>query len=108
MLRQALAEGLSIPQLLAAATKIGSIDKYTSTFGRIFSELAIPPVLPSLLAHREEPHLSVPDEEENATDGGKLSELFSFRHHLVHEISNSIIGHPNIRDNLGIEMTLAA
>jgi hypothetical protein len=92
-LSQMVSEGVNVPHLLGAATKVNSFADYLGVFKRVFKEIQISENLDALVhADRNEGEESYP----SFADG--ISEIYTFRHQLVHEISFSAVGHNNIRE----------
>lgn len=88
-LSQMVAEGVNLPHLLGAAKKVNSFDDYIGVFKRLFRELDITDDLDKLI-HKKANHTPSFHKE--------ISEIYAYRHELVHEISYATIGHWNIRN----------
>lgn len=96
-LAQMVAEGLTIPHLIASSTGISSKEKYVAAISRVFESLGIQKdALPAIL-NRAVDDLSI---------GQLLDQLFVERNELVHEIEIGTIGHPNVRDCESFEEAL--
>ena len=91
-LAEAASEGTTVPKLLAAMISVGSLEDYLAPFQRLFQHFnfELPPE--SLLSKISVPNV-MGDEIVDARP--RLQELFTFRHHLVHEIDWSIVGPPS-------------
>ena len=99
---QMTATGVTVPQLLAAATKIGNSHSYLKVFERLFEALGVELKLYEILAK------DIFEELSAAGDGSRsrvdrFKELFEYRNNLVHEIDISVIGSYTFRGNLTIE-----
>ena len=84
-LSQMMAANVTIPYLVGAATSISSIEDYMGVFERIFKALGINSKPAALLREVEgEVRPVVPTESIKILD--VIENMFSARHHLVHEI----------------------
>lgn len=82
-------ERLTIPHLIASSSNITTLEKYIAVFERVLDAIGRKSEVHSIL------------NAERGDDGSSarlLNELYHSRNLLVHEISISTIGHPNIRD----------
>lgn len=89
-LSQMVAEQVTVPQLLGAATTISNVNSYASVFQRLFGELGLGVNIERTLRDAED--------ETGVSLYETLETLFKFRHRLVHEIDFSLIGHRVMRD----------
>jgi hypothetical protein len=94
---QMVAAGATLPDLLAASTKINSLGAYTKVFETIWKALEIATPLKPILTAAS----LVTGAEES------LFQLFPRRHGLVHEISVSKIGSYTQRDTWDFQQAIA-
>jgi hypothetical protein len=105
-LSQMLAERITVPHLLGAATNVAGVKEYVAVFTRMFRDLDIK-------VHVERELRSVDGDIELHREGGDKSlysvidELFQYRNQLVHEIDMSVIGHFSLRDMWGLDRAIA-
>jgi hypothetical protein len=105
-LSQMMSEKITVPYLLGAATKVSSIQQYIEIFNRIFKELEINvDVEKRIRVEKIEPIEGLRIKDNSLF--GLLNYLFSYRHHLVHEIDSSMLNHFSVRDMWSFEMALA-
>jgi hypothetical protein len=96
-LSQMVAEGATIPHLLAAATNVSCIQDYLSIFRRVLQELRVhEDIEKALRATKTGIYVSSLDGDTSLY--GVLAHLFEYRNRLVHEIDLATIGHFSIRD----------
>jgi hypothetical protein len=105
-LSQMLAERVTVPYLLGAATTVSRVKEYIAVFIRMFEVLDI-----KVHVERELRSVQV-DIELYREDGDKslysvIEELFEFRNQLVHEIDLSVIGHFSLRDMWNLDRAVA-
>lgn len=96
-LTQMVSEGVTIPYLLGAAKKVNSFNDYLGIIHKLFEELKIDDQLDKLVHTKTADANSIHEE---------ISEIFTYRHQLVHEISYNSIGHWNIREVWTLEEAL--
>jgi hypothetical protein len=96
-LSQMVAEGVTVPHLLGAASHVSHISEYLEIFKRVFNELGIAEIIEGQLRNTPT-EIDLYLEEADNSLYGVLDELFDLRNRLVHEINLSIIGHPSLRD----------
>jgi hypothetical protein len=105
-LSQMVAERVTVPHLLGAATSVSSIKEYVAVFTRMFEVLDIK-------VHVERKLRSIQvDIELYREDGDKslysvIEELFEYRNQLVHEIDFSVIAHHSLRDMWDLDRAVA-
>ena len=92
---QMVAKQASVTQLVGAGLKIGSLDVYFSVMSRLFDELEIPCSVRDWLTGEAQVAAACWIQPDTFT---RLSDLFEFRHILVHELGIHTMGHPNVRD----------
>ncbi|OYR18271.1 hypothetical protein [Brucella thiophenivorans] len=92
-----IAEGLTIPHLLAGSMSISTKDSYIAAMDRVLSAIGA-----------QKSHMSsILKKDKNGTTVGQvLEELYIYRNDLVHEIGLQTIGHQNIRDYTSFEEAL--
>jgi hypothetical protein len=96
-LSQMMAERVTVPHLIGAATHVSKVTEYIAVFTRIFDALDI-----KVHVERELRNVQS-DIELYREDGDKslhsvIEHLFEYRNQLVHEIDLSVIGHFSLRD----------
>lgn len=102
LLSEAIAKNISIPRLIGAMVNVSTFENYCDTIHRVFEALGIdshPMALANKLEKkaREDPSLTGYE----ASFG--LNALYTFRNHLVHEISLSIVGPYTLRERLTLD-----
>jgi hypothetical protein len=99
---QMVAEGVTVPHLLGAATKVSQLNEYLSAFKRVFDALNIQADVESELRKTKTTvnlhRVGVDNNLHFVTNN-----LFEIRNHLVHEIDLGIIGHFSLRDMWSVE-----
>src|SRR5262249_13251371 len=96
-LSQMLAERVTVPHLVGAATSVSKIEEYVDVFTRMFDDLDI-------RVHVERELRSVQGDIELYREDGDnslysvIEELFEYRNQLVHEIGFSVTAHFSLRD----------
>jgi hypothetical protein len=94
-LSQMVAEGVTVPHLLGAASNVSHIGEYIEIFRRVFNELGIAEIIErELRATKTEIDLHLIEADNSLY--GILDEIFELRNALVHEIGLSIIGHQSL------------
>src|SRR5215471_7411170 len=96
-LSQMMSEGVTVPYLLGAATKVSSLQEYVSVFARIFKELEIEANGETLIREAQQKIEGVNGESVESLYT-IIDQLFEHRNHLVHEIDLSVIGHRSMRN----------
>jgi len=101
-----VAEGATIPHLLAAATNVSHLRDYLKIFERLFDDLKI-----GINIQKEFRQTNTDvDLHRVGSDTslfGILSHLFELRNRLVHEIDMSVLGHFSLRDMWTLEDAIA-
>jgi hypothetical protein len=96
-LSQMVAERVTVPHLLGAATSVSRVKEYVAVFTRIFEALAI-----KVHVERElrtvQVDIELYREDEDKSLYNVIEQLFEYRNQLVHEIDLSVIGHFSLRD----------
>ena len=105
-LSQMVADGVTVPHLLGAATHVSSIGEYVTVFKRAFAALGITEIIESKL-RQTETNVYLPLEGTPGNLYAVLANLFEARNHLVHEIDLSAVGHYTLRDTWDPEMAAA-
>ena len=105
-LSQMLAERVTVPHLLGAATSVSRVKEYVAVFIRMFEVLDI-----KVHVERELRSVQV-DIDLYREDGDKslysvVEQLFEYRNQLVHEIDLSVIGHFSLRDMWNLDRAVA-
>jgi hypothetical protein len=105
-LSQMLAERVTVPHLLAAATSVSRVKEYVAVFVRMFEVLDI-----KVHVERELRSVQV-DIDPYREEGDKsvysvVEQLFEYRNQLVHEIDLSVIGHFSLRDMWNLDRAVA-
>ena len=104
-LRQMLAERITVPHLLGAATSVSRVQEYVAVFTRVFEVLDI-----NVHVERELRSVQFDIElyrEERQELYSVIEELFEYRNQLVHEIDLSVIGHRSLRDMWNLDRAVA-
>lgn len=91
---QMVAGGVTVPQLLGAATKVSSIDEYLDVFHRVFDALSFDCDVQREL-RQEKSNIEMLGEGSSLYDA--IEALFVMRNELVHEIGQNVLAHPYIR-----------
>lgn len=106
-LAQMISANLTIPHLLSAGQTVGSVDEYYSSLQRVFDTLQIGMKVAKVVQPERTQLNSIfgesftePSVYEN------LTELFTARHDLVHEIGIGRMSSPAISDNWDVEQVL--
>jgi len=104
-LSQMMSEGVTVPYLLGAVTKVSSIQEYVRVFERIFKALEIEADAETLI---REAQLKIEGGDSELAESlyTVIDQLFEYRNHLVHEIDLSVIGHFSIRDMWKLERSI--
>lgn len=97
-LSQMLAEGVSVPHLMGAATHVSTIEEYVGVFERVFSALGLTNIVEKELKTTRSDLVLFGDEVENNLYN-VLADLFRTRNRLVHEIDMSVVGPYTLRDS---------
>lgn len=93
---QMVAKQASVTQLVGAAVKVGSAEKYLSVIGRVFSALGMPFTVVDWLTGKTSHATACWIRPEQLA---QLEQLFDFRNGLVHELGSATMGHWNVRDS---------
>lgn len=96
-LSQMMAEGVTVPHLLGAATHISTIEEYVEVFKRVFNALGITDIIENEL-RKAKAEIVLFGEDADNNLYNVLGDLFRTRNDLVHEINMSVIGHYTLRD----------
>ena len=97
-------ENVTVPHVMGALLKISDLDGYSEVFRRnVLEPLGCTLDPRALLKAVGETGRSYAELRECETLISVISELYSFRHHLVHEIAISIVGPYPIRETLTID-----
>ncbi len=99
---QMMADGVTVPHLLGAATHISSVDEYVAVFKRVFNALGVTEIIEGQL-RRVETDIYLAHEVGTGNLYAILDNLFKARNRLVHEIDHSIVGHYLLRDGWDAE-----
>jgi hypothetical protein len=100
-----MAEGVTVPHLLGAATHISNTEEYVEVFKRVFNALGITDIIENELRKtKANPVMFGEDGDNNLYN--VLSDLFRTRHNLVHEINMSVIGPYTLRDTWSPETAI--
>jgi hypothetical protein len=105
-LSQMLAERVTVPHLLGAATSVSRVKEYVAVFSRVFEVLDI-----KVHVERELRSVEVDieryREDEDRSLFGVIEELFEYRNQLVHKIDLSVIGHRSLRNMWNLDRAVA-
>jgi hypothetical protein len=105
-LSQMLAERVTVPHLLGAATSVSRVTEYIAVFSRVFEVLDI-----KVHVERElrsvQVDIELYREDEDKSLYSVIDELFGYRNQLVHEIDLSVIGHRSLRDMWDLDRAVA-
>jgi hypothetical protein len=105
-LSQMLAERITVPHLLGAATSVSRVQEYVAVFTRVFEVLDI-----NVHVERELRSVQIDIELYREDKDGSLysviEELFEYRNQLVHAIDLSVIGHRSLRDMWNLDRAVA-
>jgi hypothetical protein len=105
-LSQMVAERVTVPHLLGAATSVSRVEQYVAVFTRIFEALAI-----RVHVERElrtvQADIDLYREDEDKSLYRVIDEVFEYRNQLVHEIDLSVIGHFSLRDMWTLDRAVA-
>ena len=105
-LSQMLAERVTVPHLLGAATSVSRVEEYVAVFARVFEVLDI-----KVHVERElrsvQVDIELYREDEDKSLYNVIEELFEYRNQLVHEIDLSVIGHFSLRDMWDLDRAVA-
>jgi hypothetical protein len=105
-LSQMLAERVTVPHLLGAATNVSRIEEYVAVFTRVFEVLDI-----KIHVERElrsvQVDIDLYREDEDKSLYSVIERLFEYRDQLVHEIDLSVIGHFSLRDMWNLDRAVA-
>ena len=105
-LSQMLAERVTVPHLLGAATNVSRVTEYIAVFRRVFDVLDI-----KVHVERElrsvQVNIELYREDEDKSLYSVIEELFEYRNQLVHEIDLSVIGHRSLRDLWNLDRAVA-
>ncbi len=99
---QMIAEGVTIPHLLGAATNVSRLTEYLKIFERVFEGLGIQIDIEKKLRRTKTAVLLHRVGADNSVYS-IMEILFETRNHLVHEIDFGIIGHHSIRDMWSVD-----
>jgi hypothetical protein len=97
-LTQMVAEGVTVPHLLGAATKVSSVGEYIAIFKRLFTALDIKFDIEKELRGNKGSKLHDLQHRNVSSLYDLVESVFESRNSLVHEINGAYIGHENIRD----------
>lgn len=96
VLVEMVSANVTVAGMVGASVNISTLAAYTAVFDRVFQALQMPvtafDAFKAMRPPGSEPWLSGSDIEE-------MKRLFEDRNNLVHEINQSRIGHPNIRES---------
>jgi hypothetical protein len=105
-LSQMVAERVTVPHLLGAATSVSKVKEYVAVFTRIFEALAI-----KVHVERElrtvQVDIELYREDEDKSLYSVIEQVFEYRNQLVHEIDLSVIGHFSLRDMWKLDRAVA-
>ena len=87
-LQQMMSANVTVPYLVGAASSVGSVSEYISTFGQIFKALDVDCKLEAELRGREATY-DFYGVETKTSLYKMVSELFERRHELVHEVTTA-------------------
>jgi hypothetical protein len=104
---QMVAEGITVPHLLGAATNVSQLNEYLKVFKRVFGALGIQIDIEKELRKPNSAVINLHGVD--AADDclyNIIEYLFEYRNHLVHEIDLGIIGHHSIRSMWTVESAI--
>jgi hypothetical protein len=105
-LSQMLAERVTVPHLIGAATSVSSIKEYITLFTRLFEVLDIKVhVERALRSVQADVDLYRVDEDNSLYN--VIEELFEYRNQLVHEIGFAVRAHFSLRDMWSLDRAVA-
>jgi hypothetical protein len=91
-----MAEGVTVPHLMGAATHVSSIREYAGVFKRVFSAIGVTDIVEAELRTADSEVVLFGAQSNDLYN--VLDDLFDTRNRLVHEIDVSVIGPYTLRD----------
>jgi len=101
---EAIANGLSVVDLVIASKRITSADAYAAHIGRVLTAIGVDRTAWDIVRTSNTPQIKYHDVKR--TNEQIFRELFETRHWLVHEIDGSLVGHPLRRRTIQIDESI--